>query len=911
MLNKRFRPLLLLLLLLLLGLAGIWQIARSAARELDSATHNLVQQGLEQELLRQRRQLATNLADYALWNDMAIHVNALQPDLAWLNDNLTPSIYHNLGVQLALLIDKERGVLLGRQHGVLAGDPGRLLPLSPAQWQLLLRNADRYAAANQYGQPFSQLLQYNALNPQSGQPETRLLMLSLQRISPEDPQQLPGPVPRYLLFARHLDSNLLQQIATSYGLPSLTLNFGASNPAVEEVLPLKNNSGQNLAYLSWPTQSPGQALLQRVLPQSLILLSTVLLLGLLVLRTARRLQQRQQQQAERQRQQGQVLQQLVSLRHDDQQELDDYLAEMLPLLAQTLAISRVSVWQFSNDRKELQCLAGINTLTGERLGGEVLDESQHGDYLQALQADRYLASSQTQDDPRLLSLRHYLYSRGVTALLDASIMVGGMHQGVLCAESQTPRREWQPDEIDFMCAAANVIALVMESRARLHAEGELYRQFYYDRFTGLPNRTRLQMQLDELVQQRQHSGQREAQPVGCMMLAVEGLANINELFGRDNGDLVIRELGRRLEGSIGNGEMVARSADNRFALQLLGQDEEQLSRRVDDITTLLAKPLEVQGQPLFLRLSVGLAIYPHDCDEAEAILENAEAALLLSRESPGSWVRFHPDINSNWRRRNRLQADLRQAVARGELLLNYQPYVSLKSGKVAGAEALVRWLHPELGLISPVDFIPLAEESGVIHALGEWVLQEGIRHAAQWRQQYLSSFVISINVSLLQLEDARFAEVVAAILATHHLPGEALELEVTEGLALRNTPAIDSNLQLLRALGIAIAIDDFGTGYASFSYLRRFPVEKLKIDKQFLDHVPENDSSSNLVRMIVAMGHTLGASVTGEGIENIQQARFLAQHGCDYAQGYLISKPLPANALEQFLAAARPLQLQP
>ncbi|MEQ6291176.1 EAL domain-containing protein [Vogesella sp. GCM10023246] len=911
MLNKRFRPLLLLLLLLLLGLAGIWQIARSAARELDSAAHHLVQQGLEQELLRQRRQLATNLADYAIWNDMAIHVNALQPDLAWLNDNITPSVYHNLGVQLALLIDKERGVLLGRQHGVLAGDPARLLPLSAAQWQLLLRNADRYAAANQYGQPFSQLLQYSALNPQTGQPEARLLMLSLQRISPEDPQQLPGPVPRYLLFARHLDGNLLQQIAISYGLPSLTLNFGASNPALEEVLPLKNNSGQNLAYLSWPAQSPGQLLLQRVLPQSLILLSTVLLLGLLVVRTSRRLQQRQQQQSERQLQQGKALQHLVSLRHDDQQELDDYLADMLPLLAQTLAISRVSVWQFSTDRKELQCIAGINTLTGERLGGEVLDESQHADYLQALQTDRYLASSQTQDDPRLLSLRHYLYTHGITALLDASIMVGGMHQGVLCAESQTPRREWQPDEIGFMSTAANIIALVMESRARLHAEGELYRQFYYDRFTGLPNRTRLLMQLDELVQQRQHSNQRETQPVGCMMLAVEGLANINELFGRDNGDLVIRELGRRLEGSIGNGEMVARSADNRFALQLLGQDEEQLSRRVDDITTLLAKPLEVQGQPLFIRLSVGLAIYPHDCDEAEAILENAEAALLLSRESPGSWVRFHPDINSNWRRRNRLQADLRQAVARGELLLNYQPYVSLKSGKVAGAEALVRWQHPELGLISPADFIPLAEESGVIHALGEWVLQEGIRHAAQWRQQYLSNFVISINVSLLQLEDARFAEVVAAILATYHLPGEALELEVTEGLALRNTPAIDSNLQLLRALGIAIAIDDFGTGYASFSYLRRFPVEKLKIDKQFLDHVPENESSSNLVRMIVAMGHTLGASVTGEGIENIQQARFLARHGCDYAQGYLISRPLAPNALEQFLAAARPLQLQP
>ncbi|SCK11046.1 EAL domain-containing protein [Vogesella sp. LIG4] len=909
MLIKRFRPLLLLLLLLLLGLAGIWQIARSAARELDNASNHMIQQGLELELQQQRRQLATTLADYAVWNDMAVHLNALQPDIAWLNDNLTSSIYHNLGVQLALLIDKERGVLLGRRHGILAPQPSQLLPLAPAQWQALLRNADRYAAANQYGQPFSQLIQYNALNLQTGQPESRLLMLSLQRISPENPQQPVGPIPRYLLFARHLDSELQQQIANTYGLSSLSLNFGQVNPELKEVLPLKDSSGQTLAYLSWPAQSPGQALLQRVLPQSLLLLIMMLLLGLLVIRTAMGSQRRQQQLAERKQQQGQTLQQLISLRRDDQQELEDYLSEVLPLVAQALHISRVSVWQFSSDQKEMQCLAGINTLTGERLGGEILDESHHGDYLQAMLATGMLASNKIEDDPRLQSLQHYLYARGVTALLDIAIMVGGMHHGILCVESQTPRREWLQDEIDFVSAAANIIALVMEARARLHAEGELYRQFYYDRFTGLPNRIRLLMQLDELLQQRQHSSQRDAQPVGCVMLSVEGLANINELFGRDNGDLVIRELGRRLEGSIGNGEMVARCADNRFALQLLGNDEEQLSRRVDDITTQLAKPLEVQGQPLFLRLSVGLAIYPHDCDEAEAILENAEAALLLSRESPGSWVRFHPEINSNWRRRNRLQADLRQAAPRGELLLNYQPYVSLKTGKVAGAEALVRWQHPELGLISPVDFIPLAEETGVIHALGEWVLQEGIRHAVQWREQYLSNFVISINVSLLQLEDPRFAEVVAVILATHHLPGEALELEVTEGLALRNTPAIDSNLQQLRAQGIAIAIDDFGTGYASFSYLRRFPVEKLKIDKQFLDLVPENESSSNLVRMIVAMGHTLGASVTGEGIENIQQARFLAQHGCDYAQGYLISRPLPGSALEQFLAEAKPLPL--
>jgi diguanylate cyclase (GGDEF)-like protein len=523
---------------------------------------------------------------------------------------------------------------------------------------------------------------------------------------------------------------------------------------------------------------------------------------------------------------------------------------------------------------------------------------------------RYLASHQAQQDDRLASLRTYLVARDVSAMLDAAIVVGGLHHGILCVESQTPHRQWQQDEINFVCSAADILALVMESRARLHAEGELYRQFYYDRFTGLPNRSRLLMQLDELIQQKESQSPQNSEPLGCLMLAVEGLTNINELYGRDNGDLVIRELGRRLEGVIGHGEMVARNADNRFALLILSRDEESLCHRVDHLSTLLARPLDIQGQQLYIRLSIGLALYPHDTNNAESLLEHAEMALQMSREGPGDWVRFHPDINSNWRRRNRLQTELRQAIARNELVLNYQPYISLKNGKVAGAEALVRWQHSEMGLVSPADFIPMAEETGAIHAIGAWVLEEGIRHAASWRLRFLENFTISINVSLLQLEDPHFAESVTALLATHHMPGEALELEVTEGLALRNTPEIDNNLHKLRAQGIAIAIDDFGTGYASFSYLRRFPVEKLKIDKLFLDRVPDSEAGSNLVRMIVAMGHTLGASVTGEGIENIEQARFLALHGCDYAQGYLISKPLAAGALERFLVDAEPLQIR-
>ncbi len=908
-LHKPFRPAMLLVLIFLSGTLGIWWLAASAARDVDDEARRISQLALSQELARERRQLANTLQDYANWDEMNDKINRAKPDLAWLNENLTASVYHNLNVHLALLVDASEGVLQARRDGILVSPPARALPLPDHQWLALLRHTDRYSQASPGAMP-SQLLRVDTVNPLTGHPEPRILMLSIQRITPELDKTSRSPQQRYLVFARYMDQPSLQQLSSDFLLPQMRLYFTPQSPPDLTALPLQDNNGQTLAWLAWPSRAPGNNMLERILPQSLLLLCVILLLGAAIVRMAERWQRHSLRQAERLQQQGEALQNLVTSRRDDQQELREYLEEVIPLLSQTLKVNRISVWQFSPDGKELLCLASLNAISGQFSHGEQLEQSSHADYFQAMRQHRYLASHHAQQDARLASLRTYLVARDVSAMLDAAIVVGGLHHGILCVESQVPHRQWQQDEINFVCSAADILALVMESRARLHAEGELYRQFYYDRFTGLPNRSRLLMQLDELIQQKESQSPQNSEPLGCLMLAVEGLTNINELYGRDNGDQVIRELGKRLESIIGHGEMVARNADNRFALLILSRDEESLCHRVDHLSTLLARPLDIQGQQLYIRLSIGLALYPHDTNDAESLLEHAEMALQMSREGPGDWVRFHPDINSNWRRRNRLQTELRQAIARNELVLNYQPYISLKSGKVAGAEALVRWQHSEMGLVSPADFIPMAEETGVIHAIGAWVLEEGIRHAANWRLRFLENFTISINVSLLQLEDPHFAESVTALLATHHLPGEALELEVTEGLALRNTPEIDSNLRKVRAQGIAIAIDDFGTGYASFSYLRRFPVEKLKIDKLFLDRVPDSEAGSNLVRMIVSMGHTLGASVTGEGIENIEQARFLAHHGCDYAQGYLISKPLAAGALERFLADAQPLPLR-
>ena len=895
----RLRPGLLLGVILLVGLAGLWQLANNAADKVDEEVAALTRKSLEQELLRQRKTLGQALNDYAVWDEMYRQSQAPQMDHGWLAANLTGSVYQNLDVDIALLLDPAAGALYALDRGMISPQPQRLLQLEARQWQSLLRQADRYDPQQANTGP-SLLLRQQHGNSLTGQPQTTIYLVAIQRIALES-EASPDGRARYLLFARALDQRLLQEMAASNSLRRLSLNFSAT-PQHSAAMPLENSLGQTLALLEWDNERPGDAVLQRLLPQSLLLLASLLLLSGLIVRAGYQQQQANVRRSQRLEQQGRALQQLVAARHSETQVLQEYIDEILPLLAQTLGVSRISVWQFSADQQSLHCLAGVDTGDSLRFSGDVLPLDQHPDYFGALREQRFLSSVQPLQDQRLLTLRPYLAEHDIKAMLDASIMVGGLQHGIICAESRSRRRVWRQEDINFICSAADIIALVMESSARLQAEGELYRQFYYDRFTGLPNRSRLQMQLGELIQQRENSQVRDKRPIGCMMLSLEGLANINALYGRDSGDQLIRLLGEQLEKLARNGEMVARNADNRFAMLLLDEDELGISRRTDELCDQLRQPLLLQEQQLFLRLSTGLSIYPHDTSHAEALLEHAELALQVSRNDPaGNWVRFRPEMNDNWRRRHHIQNDLRQAVARGELCLHYQPYVSLKNGSVAGAEALVRWEHPSLGRIPPTDFIPLAEETGLIKSIGEWVLDEAIRQAVQWRARYLSQFVISVNVSLVQLEDARFAAVVASLLATHHLPGDALELEVTEGLALRNTPTIDSNLHKLRALGIAIAIDDFGTGYASFSYLRRFPAEKLKIDKQFLDQVPDNAGGSNLVRMIVAMGHTLGASVTGEGIENIRQARFLAEHGGDYAQGYLISRPLPAGDMERFL----------
>jgi EAL domain-containing protein (putative c-di-GMP-specific phosphodiesterase class I) len=350
------------------------------------------------------------------------------------------------------------------------------------------------------------------------------------------------------------------------------------------------------------------------------------------------------------------------------------------------------------------------------------------------------------------------------------------------------------------------------------------------------------------------------------------------------------------------GELVGRVGDNRFALILDLERGVRLQQRMEMLFGFFSSPVKASHISLLTRLNAGVSRL-NAGNGWEKSLHNAEIALqtLHRANREHTWVHYSPEHHAAEQEIQVLREELLSALGQNQLFVVYQPIVNLMSGAVWGAEALLRWQHPTRGPIPPSTFIPLAEATGCIYQIGLWVMRQALRQLKSWQISSRSSLTMSVNVSMLQLEQGSFAQDVCELLDEEDISPWSLELEVTESVALSAIPEVELNLARLRARGLSLAIDDFGTGYASFSYLRRFEVGKLKVDRMFLEGVPEKKRNANLVNMIIAMGHTLNARVTGEGIETLAQAEFLRAAGCEFGQGYFFGRPVPA---EEF-----PLQL--
>lgn len=433
---------------------------------------------------------------------------------------------------------------------------------------------------------------------------------------------------------------------------------------------------------------------------------------------------------------------------------------------------------------------------------------------------------------------------------------------------------------------------------RKQYEVQLEYQATHDALTGLPNRSLL---VDRL-QQALCFAERDERIVAVAFIDLDQFKLINDTLGHHAGDTLLSEVASRLRNSVREADTIARLGGDEFVLVCTQiHSEEEIARAMRRILDAISQPLELDGTKLRIGCSIGVSLYPRDGHNAETLLKHADAAMYQAKEAGRSNYQFFiPELNQRAAERLDLESSLRGALERGEFLLHYQPRVELKTGQVVGVEALIRWRLPGRGLVSPARFIPVAEETGIILPIGEWVLRTACAQAAMWQQTGSRPIKVSVNISPRQFHQEGLAATVGAILRDTGLDPRRLELELTESLVMHEPDRFTAMLHDLKALGIDIAVDDFGTGYSSLNHLKRFPVDRLKIDQSFVRDLTHDRDDASIVRAIISLGHDLNLEVVAEGVETREQLDFLRRYGCDEVQGYYLGMPVPAEEFTEF-----------
>jgi diguanylate cyclase (GGDEF)-like protein/PAS domain S-box-containing protein len=436
---------------------------------------------------------------------------------------------------------------------------------------------------------------------------------------------------------------------------------------------------------------------------------------------------------------------------------------------------------------------------------------------------------------------------------------------------------------------------------RRRAEAKVEYQAYHDALTGLPNRRLLK---DRLHQAHLHA-HRHKHHLALIFLDIDHFKLINDTLGHGTGDRLLQGVADRLRGCIRLGDTVARVGGDEFTLLFPDiAHAEDAARMADKILQTLATPFVLDDQELYVTASIGFALYPTDGEDPDTLLRNADSAMYRAKElGRNNYQPCTPGMGARLLERMSLERALRRALERQEFVIHYQPLVSLETGRTVGTEALVRWNHPERGLLYPGTFIPVAEESRLILPLGEWVLETACAQLAQWRKAGFSSLRMSINLSARQFQHQDLPRTVATALSRAGVPAEGLELEITESMAMQNVERTKAQLHSLREMGVRVSIDDFGTGQSSLSYLKHFPLNTLKIDRSFVRDIAVDPDDEAIVRAVIALARILKLTVVAEGVETREQAEFVRYAGCEEAQGYLFGRPEPESALQGRLEA--------
>ena len=522
------------------------------------------------------------------------------------------------------------------------------------------------------------------------------------------------------------------------------------------------------------------------------------------------------------------------------------------------------------------------------------------------QAGRSLLEIGLTEDIGSTRISDYMPPWGVQIMLNEAIP-HAVRNGVWSGECALMRRDGTEIPVSAVIAAHKFAdgsidffsGIMRDISERKRYEAQLSHLATHDVLTGLPNRALFTDRLEVAM----HDAKRQHQLVAVMVLNLDRFKTINDSLGHETGSSLLRAVAQRLDTVKGESNTLARLSGDEFALVCGGLAQlNDASEQTQALLDCFKTAFHIDQHELFLTTSIGIAVYPLDDLSATGLLKNAAIALNRSKDVGGDTYQFYTtSMNAQSLQHLMLSNALHHALTRDELQLHYQPQINLKSGEICGMEALLRWHHPQLGNISPVEFIPIAEKTSLIIAIGEWVLRTACQQSIAWQLEGLPALPIAVNLSGRQFSQHNLSQIITHILTQTGLAPHLLELEITESTLIQDTQASIATLKALTQLGIRISIDDFGTGYSSLSYLKRFPINAIKIDQSFVRDIHTDPEDAAIVSAIIAMAKSLGMKTIAEGVETAEQLAFLQQRECDNIQGYLFSKPLSASALKLLL----------
>jgi len=577
------------------------------------------------------------------------------------------------------------------------------------------------------------------------------------------------------------------------------------------------------------------------------------------------------------------------------------IKEILALCAKQLQTSRVSIWKFHHAPERIECEALYSGVTQSYDSGLILTQKNYPSYFRAIRTNRLINVDDAINDPRTSEFaEHYLKPLGIRSMLDAPIFSSGQFYGVLCIEHTEDIRVWDIAEMSYAASIADTFSLINEQENWLQARDKLSLLERMDSLTGLENRRFFQQRLSQDLKSGDQDRQR-----AIILLGLDFFTKINDKHGPKSADHILRVLSDRFDQNSNQlGFRLARVGGDVFAFWV------NRIENADTIKNILSSLLSLSSAEITLPDSTtvqvgatsGVFVYPLANTLVHDPIRSAEVAMQRAKmKDRGGVSYFTADFMVELQESQRLEQEITTAFDKGELLSHYQPIISADTGKVVGIEALVRWQHPELGLIPPYQFLPLVNKLGLMSKLGSIMLRQACEDVKKLLSGNVGIEWISINLAADQLYDPHLATEISQLISEYEIPSDIIELEIIEELISQNSDIVRYQLEAISALGVKLSIDDFGTGFSSLSRLKHLPVSKIKIDKSFVDGLPEAEDDQCIVDAIIGLGEGMNLNLVAEGVETLAQADWLIQKGCQYLQGYLYAKPMSFESLQEFL----------